>query len=201
MTFQCLDVNEKYIYIYLYLFCRPDENTTVNGMSASGSTTVTLELSETENEEQTEDWSDYGIKDVWAYNLEEEFASIRKLLPKYCYVAMDTEFPGVVARPIGEFKNPADYLYQLLRCNVDLLRIIQIGLSFFDEDGKTPADTYSTWQFNFKFNLSEDMYAQDSIELLTNSRYDFFQFFFPSMLCVGNLHVCYISGFVINRVS
>jgi len=83
---------------------------------------------------------------------------------------MDTEFPGVVARPIGDFKTAADYLYQLLRCNVDLLRIIQLGLSFFDEDGKTPTDQYTTWQFNFKFNLSEDMYAQDSIELLTNSR-------------------------------
>lgn len=125
-----------------------------------------------EQELEVHKWSDNncGIKDVWAYNLEEEFASIRKLLPKYCYVAMDTEFPGVVARPIGDFKTNADYLYQLLRCNVDLLRIIQLGFSFFDEDGNTPTGSYTTWQFNFKFNLSEDMYAQDSIELLTNSR-------------------------------
>uniref|UniRef100_A0A915I340 Uncharacterized protein n=1 Tax=Romanomermis culicivorax TaxID=13658 RepID=A0A915I340_ROMCU len=28
---------------------------------------------------------------------------------------------------------------------------------------------YTTWQFNFKFSLGEDMYAQDSIDLLTNS--------------------------------
>lgn len=28
---------------------------------------------------------------------------------------MDTEFPGVVARPIGEFRSTADYQYQLLR--------------------------------------------------------------------------------------
>ncbi|KAG8310582.1 CCR4-NOT transcription complex subunit 8 [Homalodisca vitripennis] len=84
----------------------------------------------------------------------------------------DTEFPGVVARPIGEFRSTADYQYQLLRCNVDLLRIIQLGLTFLDENGKTPAG-YTTWQFNFKFNLSEDMYAQDSIDLLQNSGIQF----------------------------
>lgn len=128
-----------------------------------------VEVDQQEPEQQTR--PDCGIKDVWAHNLEEEFASLRNLLPKYCYVAMDTEFPGVVARPVGDFKTASDYLYQLLRCNVDLLRIIQLGLSFFDENGNTPTGPYTTWQFNFKFSLTEDMYAQDSIELLTNSRY------------------------------
>ncbi|XP_071055780.1 CCR4-NOT transcription complex subunit 7 isoform X2 [Onthophagus taurus] len=114
-----------------------------------------------------------GIRDVWAHNLEDEFRTIRQIVQKYPYVAMDTEFPGVVARPIGEFRSTADYQYQLLRCNVDLLRIIQLGLTFLDENGKTPGGSYTTWQFNFKFNLSEDMYAQDSIELLQNSGIQF----------------------------
>lgn len=113
-----------------------------------------------------------GIRDVWKHNLEEEFRTIRKVVQKYHYVAMDTEFPGVVARPVGEFRSTADYQYQLLRCNVDLLRIIQLGLTFMNEDGKTPLG-YSTWQFNFKFNLAEDMYAQDSIDLLQNSGIQF----------------------------
>ena len=65
----------------------------------------------------------------------------------------DSEFPGVVAKPIGEFISTADFQYQLLRCNVDLLKIIQLGFSFFDEQGK-PAPGISTWQFNFEFNLT-----------------------------------------------
>lgn len=95
-----------------------------------------------------------GIRDVWRHNLEEEFRHIRQIVQTYHYVAMDTEFPGVVARPIGEFRSPADYQYQLLRCNVDLLRIIQLGLTFMNDEGKTPTGGYTTWQFNFKFNLS-----------------------------------------------
>uniref|UniRef100_A0A182IKF8 poly(A)-specific ribonuclease n=1 Tax=Anopheles atroparvus TaxID=41427 RepID=A0A182IKF8_ANOAO len=113
-----------------------------------------------------------GIRDVWRHNLDEEFRTIRHVVQKYHFVAMDTEFPGVVARPVGDFRSPADYQYQCLRCNVDLLRIIQLGLTFMDDDGRTPAG-FSTWQFNFKFNLSEDMYAQDSIDLLLNSGIQF----------------------------
>jgi len=82
------------------------------------------------------------------------------------------EFPGVVARPVGSFKDSHDYHYQTLKCNVDLLKIIQLGLCFCDEDGKYLPGT-RTWQFNFKFSLSEDMYAQDSIDLLTKSGIDF----------------------------
>lgn len=97
---------------------------------------------------------DCGIRDVWRHNLEEEFRNIREIVQTYNYVAMDTEFPGVVARPIGEFRSPADFQYQLLRCNVDLLRIIQLGLTFMNEEGKTPPTGCVTWQFNFKFNLA-----------------------------------------------
>ena len=113
-----------------------------------------------------------GIRDVWAVNLIDEFKEIRQIVHKYPFVAMDTEFPGVVARPIGEFRSTSDYQYQLLRCNVDLLKIIQLGLTFLDSKGDTPP-IITTWQFNFKFNLTEDMFAQDSIDLLTNSGIQF----------------------------
>lgn len=113
-----------------------------------------------------------GIRNVWAHNLEDEFKIIRSIVRDYPCIAMDTEFPGVVARPIGEFKSTCDYQYHLLKVNVDILRVIQLGLTFMDLNGK-PRPGVSTWQFNFKFNLQEDMYAQDSIELLTNSGIQF----------------------------
>jgi len=112
------------------------------------------------------------IREVWAANLEQEMAIIRDVIDTYNYIAMDTEFPGIVARPIGSFRSTADYHYQTLRCNVDLLKIIQLGLTFTDESGNLSKGP-CTWQFNFKFNLNEDMYAQDSIELLTRSGIDF----------------------------
>lgn len=115
----------------------------------------------------------FHIKDVWADNLEEEFKVIRIVVQKYNWVAMDTEFPGVVARPVGEFRDSNDFQYRMLKCNVDLLRIIQLGITFFDDNGNTPTGCHSTWQFNFKFEITKDMYAQDSIVLLQNSGIQF----------------------------
>jgi len=111
------------------------------------------------------------IREVWAPQLEAEMRNIRELIDKYPYVAMDTEFPGVVARPIGSFKTSSDYHYQTMRCNVDLLKIIQVGITLADEDGNYPQDV-STWQFNFHFSVNDDMYSPDSIELLQKSGID-----------------------------
>ncbi|KAJ6475038.1 ribonuclease H-like domain-containing protein [Mycena vitilis] len=112
------------------------------------------------------------IREVWAPNLESEMRLIRELIENYPYVAMDTEFPGVVARPMGNFKTSSDYHYQTMRCNVDLLKIIQVGITLADENGNFPPEA-STWQFNFRFSINEDMYAPDSIDLLQKSGIDF----------------------------
>eukprot|EP00808_Paulinella_micropora_P021159 g68205.t1 len=112
------------------------------------------------------------IVNVWAHNLKEELNRIMEIVDDYPYIAMDTEFPGVVARPVGCFKDSHDFHYQTLKCNVDLLKIIQLGLTFCNEDGEYLPGT-CTWQFNFKFSLTEDMYAQDSIDLLAKSGIDF----------------------------
>jgi CCR4-NOT transcription complex subunit 7/8 len=87
-------------------------------------------------------------------------------------VFQDTEFPGIVARLIGNFKNSSDYQYQLLRCNVDMLQIIQLGLTFYDELG-FPAPDCPTYQFNFRFSLESCMYAKDSIDMLEKSGIQF----------------------------
>ncbi|XP_009594641.1 putative CCR4-associated factor 1 homolog 7 [Nicotiana tabacum] len=117
------------------------------------------------------------IREVWSDNLEQEFDLIREIVDEYPYIAMDTEFPGVVLRPVGNFKNSNDYHYQTLKDNVDLLKLIQLGLTFSDENGNLPkcgTDKYYIWQFNFcDFNPNEDVYANDSIELLRQSGIDF----------------------------
>lgn len=117
------------------------------------------------------------IREVWADNLVEEFALIREIVDDYPYIAMDTEFPGIVVRPVGNFKTASEFHYYTLKSNVDVLNLIQLGLTFSDEDGNLPrcgTDKYCIWQFNFReFNLDKDMYAIDSIELLQQSGIDF----------------------------
>ncbi|KAI0480309.1 ribonuclease H-like domain-containing protein [Xylariaceae sp. FL0804] len=130
------------------------------------------------------------IRDVWKHNFDEEMGVLMDLVEDYPYVAMDTEFPGIVGRPMGNFRGKSDYHYQCLRVNVDLLKVIQIGISLFNEKGETPADRASSteigpngrrhqspmplaWQFNFNFSLKEDMCNQASIESLQQAGIDF----------------------------
>ncbi|KAJ5104790.1 hypothetical protein NUU61_002137 [Penicillium alfredii] len=129
------------------------------------------------------------IRDVWKHNLAQEMAVLRQLVDKYPYISMDTEFPGIVARPIGSFQTKADYHYQTLRCNVDLLKMIQLGITLFNAEGEVPpanatdangqpygnamAPAPCTWQFNFRFSLEGDMYAQESTAMLAKSGIDF----------------------------
>ena len=110
--------------------------------------------------------------EVWQENLEAEFALIRDIVQTYNYISMDTEFPGTVARPIGSFNGAGDFQFQTIRVNCDLLKIIQLGLTFSNEKGEL-APGVCTFQFNFAFSLGEDIYAQDSIDLLTRSGIDF----------------------------
>ncbi|CAI0427434.1 unnamed protein product [Linum tenue] len=117
------------------------------------------------------------IRDVWSDNLEDELELIRDIVDDYPFIAMDTEFPGIVLRPVGNFKNGSDYNYLTLKANVDLLKLIQLGLTFSDDKGNLPTcgtGKFCVWQFNFReFNPSEDVYADDSIELLSQCGIDF----------------------------
>jgi hypothetical protein len=50
--------------------------------------------------------------------------------------------------------------YQCLKMNVDILRVIQIGITFSDDCGNFPTDAPSTWQFHFSFSLQNDTCAR-----------------------------------------
>lgn len=57
-----------------------------------------------------------------------------------------------------------------------MLKLIQLGLTFIDARGRLPrvGGELAVWQFNFReFRLGDDMYAQDSIDLLRTSGIDF----------------------------
>ncbi|BAF25095.1 probable CCR4-associated factor 1 homolog 7 [Oryza sativa Japonica Group] len=118
------------------------------------------------------------IREVWEDNLEAEFAVIREIVDDFPYVAMDTEFPGVVCRPLGTFKSNADFNYATLKANVDMLKLIQLGLTFSNEHGGLPSlgpeGRPCVWQFNFRgFDPRTDVAAADSIDLLRRSGIDF----------------------------
>ena len=94
---------------------------------------------------------------------------------------------------MGKFRGKSDYHYQCLRTNVDMLKVIQIGLTLFNEEGESPparlnadsdmgvggrkpaaqATAPCSWQFNFKFSLKDDMYNEKSIESLQQAGIDF----------------------------
>ncbi len=105
------------------------------------------------------------IKNVWKYNVEKEFARIAKTLDEgYTWIAMDTEFPGIVFNYVMDSKSP-EMGYRLLKMNVDSLKLIQVGITLANDKGEKPAGTH-TWQFNLNFNINTEKYHPESISLL-----------------------------------
>jgi CCR4-NOT transcription complex subunit 7/8 len=111
------------------------------------------------------------IRDVWASNLREEMRNIQRITEQYKYISIDTEFPGVVVTPLANADQTSQQ-WNTIRCNVNILKIIQLGMCFCDQHGNHPPGV-NTWQFNFQFDVNSDMYAQDSLEMLEKAGLDF----------------------------
>lgn len=66
--------------------------------------------------------------------------------------------------------------YKAVKWNVDMLKLIQLGITLMDKDGRL-AEVHGlpcSWQFNFReFSMENDLYAIDSIDLLQQAGIDF----------------------------
>ena len=137
------------------------------------------------------------IRDVWASNLESELRIIEDLIEDYPFIGIDTEFPGVIAKPVGTFTSTQELEYQAMRCNADLLNIIQIGITLGDKNGENPKPC-CTWQFNFKFDDKKDPHFQRSISLLQSSGIDFNKFSHDGIDVYDFARLVIPSGLVMN---
>ncbi|ONM33862.1 hypothetical protein ZEAMMB73_Zm00001d041862 [Zea mays] len=91
---------------------------------------------------------------------------------------VDTEFLGTVYRPAGPaYKLELAERYRLLRCNVDALHPVQLGLTLFDagcvlSSGHDGATRY-VWQFNFRdFDVRQHRHVVESVAALQSRGVD-----------------------------
>ncbi|EDQ92830.1 uncharacterized protein MONBRDRAFT_1697, partial [Monosiga brevicollis MX1] len=94
------------------------------------------------------------VKDVWQNNLEDEIRTLQSLVSSYPYIAVSVEYPGVIAKPLGTFKNAADHIFQTLVANINM-QPLTISLAFFDHNGNRPPGT-CCWIFNFHHSTKTD---------------------------------------------
>ncbi|RYR03926.1 hypothetical protein Ahy_B06g083354 [Arachis hypogaea] len=96
------------------------------------------------------------IRQVWAANADSEFQIISSLIDKYRFVSIDTEFPGIVILPHNKtyWNLVPEETYQVMKANLDALKIIQLGLTLSNQHGNLPDlgtnnKNHYIWQFNF----------------------------------------------------
>ena len=113
------------------------------------------------------------IKEVYASNFKQELKNIFSIIERgeFIYIGMDTEFPGNVCN-INTIDN--EFYYKNMKLNVESTKIIQLGITLTNKNGEYPKKfPYHTWQFNFKFDLQNDKFSEESINLLKCNGIDF----------------------------
>lgn len=110
------------------------------------------------------------VREVWAWNYAEELEVLLAALSSCGHgalVALDTEFPGFLREhPFIAARNEQ---YQALRCSVDLLQPIQLGLALADVDGQI----HGIWNFNFRFNMAVDLHTEAAMVFLSHAGVNF----------------------------
>ena len=110
-----------------------------------------------------------NIIEVYDNNFIEEIKHLGSYLDDYPYIGMDTEFPGIVY-PCPAYSQ--GFYYKYIKTNVDKLKLIQLGVTLFNEKGESPNEG-ATWQFNLRFNHEKDVHSRESMSLLSNCGIDF----------------------------
>ncbi|CAK7350532.1 unnamed protein product [Dovyalis caffra] len=108
-----------------------------------------------------------AIIPVWKQNFGTEISRLERALFKYKVVSIDTEFPGFILNTPRDGSETERY--KDLKFNVDALKLIQLGITLSDERGTI----FGTWEFNFCFDLGEDLYVLESVEFLKKNGLDF----------------------------
>lgn len=111
------------------------------------------------------------VKEVWAFNLESEFNNLRAYINDKTFtifISIHQEIPGIVARPLGQFKLASDYHFQCLRSNSDLLNLIQLSLCVVRMQNGKPSSSV-IWQFNFSYDLTQEMFNEEHLAMLSQT--------------------------------
>ncbi|MBA0754311.1 hypothetical protein Gogos_021129 [Gossypium gossypioides] len=119
------------------------------------------------------------VRWVFAEDLNSELSLIKAAILRYSFVFIDTEFPGTIFKPNKQVireGNPVTNCHYM-KSNVDALQIIQLSLSLSDAQGNLldfDSPFSYIWEFNFKdFDINQDRYASNSIELLKRQGINF----------------------------
>ncbi|KAH7420955.1 hypothetical protein KP509_13G032200 [Ceratopteris richardii] len=114
------------------------------------------------------------IRDVWRCNAAAEFKLIGNLKQEFSTIVIDTEFPGSLKLDFlcSEQDSNEDSIYRTLKENVNMMKLIQVGITLVDNWGRLPMieGAYCVWQFNLcDFDMNNDIFVKASIQVLQNN--------------------------------